>query len=84
MKLSFSSRQQDAIRNGKRKQKQLIRVTKKAALGTLDPDTVCRHTYIFGPQGVGKSHNMRIALNESGVKYVDIGGTVSMRHFGVG
>jgi len=81
MKLTLSSKQKLAIEQGKSKRKRLIGVTQRAAkMALLDKS---RNYYIYGPSGIGKTHNMEQELIKSGVPFYIISGNISMWSFAV-
>ena len=85
MLLSLSTKQKQAIENGRGRRNRLVSITKRVAKKTLEDNSTTkqRHTYIYGPSGIGKTYNMEHAVEESGVKYFTISGNVSMWAFGV-
>jgi hypothetical protein len=85
MLLTLSTKQKQAIESGRARRNRLVSVTKRVAKKTLEPfdGTKKRHTYIYGPSGIGKTYNMENAIKESGVRYVTISGNVSMWAFAV-
>jgi len=85
MLLTLSTKQKQAIESGRSRRNRLVSITKRVAKKTLEDisETKKRHTYIYGPSGIGKTYNMEHAIKESGVKSVTISGNVSMWAFGV-
>lgn len=97
MKLSFSNKQELAIQEGRSKRRRLKRVTAKAAKVAMEDITYIGsdgevsvlenkksiHYYIYGPSGIGKTHNMKKELEKSGVPFYIISGNISMWSFAV-
>lgn len=85
MKLALSTKQKMAIESGRGKRNRLISITQRVAKKTNQDSTdgKKRHTYIYGPSGIGKTYNMEHAIDVSGVKHFTISGNVSMWAFGV-
>ena len=81
MILTLSSKQKLAIEQGKSKRNRLIGVTQRAAKMALLEKS--RHFYIFGPSGIGKTHNMKEELKKSGIPFYIISGNISMWSFAV-
>lgn len=78
----LSTKQKDAIASGKRQKKRLIRDCQKA-VKSLDLNLRQKHTYIYGPSGIGKTYNATKAIKESGVIYREVSGSVSMYYLGI-
>jgi hypothetical protein len=82
--MKFSSKQLQHITNGANIRQRLLAVCKKAAnaVGKF------RHTYVFGPAGIGKTHSVEEALEAVvkaavGLSWHTVSGNVSMFAFGV-
>lgn len=86
MLLTLTSKQRQAIEEGRSKRKRLVRITKKASENTfIESDSPLKrpHYYIQGPSGIGKTYNMEKAVKETGVRHQVISGNVSMWAFAV-
>lgn len=97
MILSFSNKQELAIQEGRNKRRRLKRVTSKAAKVAMEDITYIgsdgeksvlknkksQHYYIYGPSGIGKTHNMEKELEKSGIPFYIISGNISMWSFAV-
>lgn len=97
MILKLTHDQKTAVEQGRRVRRRLIRTTAKAAeVAIKDVKTVHqdndllvleannrRHYYIYGPSGIGKTHNMEKAVESTGVKHYVISGNISLWAFGV-
>jgi hypothetical protein len=85
MLLTLSTKQKQSIESGRIRRNRLVSITKRVAKKTLEIHVTGnkRHTYIYGPSGIGKTYNMENAIKESGVKSVTISGNISMWAFAV-
>lgn len=86
MLLTLTSKQRQAIEEGRSKRKRLVRITKKASENSfIESDSPLKtpHYYIQGPSGIGKTYNMEKAVKETGVRHQVISGNVSMWAFAV-
>ena len=82
MLLTLSSKQKAAIEAGAVKRNRLIRATKQAASGKTLPGAR-KHTYIYGPAGIGKTYLSETAVKDSGIIWRTITGNVSMFAFAI-
>ena len=59
-KIKFTKKQEHFIEMGAQKRNRLIQLADKAAQATLD--SKYRHTYIYSPPGLGKTHTVEKAV----------------------
>lgn len=80
-KIKFTKKQEHFIEMGALKRNRLVQLADKAAQATLD--SKYRHTYIYSPPGLGKTHTVEKAVENTGVNFVTISGNISMFSFGI-
>jgi hypothetical protein len=78
----LSTKQTVAIAAGKRQKQKLVRDCKNA-VRSLELDLRQKHTYIYGPSGIGKTYNAVKAIEDSGVVFREISGGISLYYLGI-
>ena len=72
---TLNTKQQQALQMGQIRRQQLIKAAKKFAHVTLEQDYP--HSYIYSLGGLGKTFNVKLALDELGLPYVVVSGKAS-------